>query len=109
MPESLRLLWPDQLVEIIFDLPRRGRRVLAEQEHVALLLQPVAQVGAAQHQRVAVALYQFATLRVHKAGQLGMERNPGRDGPQGENAKQQRTHHNASERNTGFVPAAAPF
>jgi hypothetical protein len=58
---------------------------------------------------VAVALHQFASLCVHKADWLGMEQYRGRGRPQGENAKQQRTHHSASERNTGRVPAAAPF
>ena len=82
-----------------------------EEEHVALGLQPVAQVGAAQHQRVTVAIHQFASLRVHKSGlaDWAWSEIQGAAVHRASTAKQQRTHHNSSGRIAGLVPAAAPF
>ena len=53
-----------------------GRPIIAEAEHIAFRLQPVAQIGAAQHQRVAASIHELGALRVNKTApaMLGAER-----------------------------------
>ncbi len=65
-PEGFGLLGADQLIDEILNLMRRLRAIF-EVEHVAFGLEPVAEVGAAQHQWLVVAVDEIGAGGVDEA------------------------------------------
>ena len=77
-PELRGIFWPDELVDEVFNLARRLRTIV-EMEHVAFLLEPVAEARAFEVKGGAVRGDEVAAIGVNELG-LGDQRGGERGG-----------------------------